>query len=119
MAHPIQENLLVTVVPLRNGKVMDWIFDLLIFRYALNLCAMKKVSIMEAQHNLSKVLQQVEEGHAVYVTRRKRVVAKVVPPEKEGAVAFPDFARRARQTWGKAWTGASTDQLLDESRGER
>lgn len=80
---------------------------------------MKKVSIMEAQHNLSKVLQQVEEGHAVYVTRRKQVVAKVIPPEKEGAVTFPDFAKRARQTWGKAWTGASTDDLLDETRGDQ
>lgn len=74
---------------------------------------------MEAQHNLSKVLQQVEEGHAVYVTRRKQVVAKIVPPEKEEALVFPDFGKRARLTWGRAWTGSSTDELLDESRGER
>lgn len=94
-------------------------FSLLKTRYALILCAMKKVSIMEAQHNLSKVLKQVEEGHAVYVTRRKQVVAKILPPENKGEVIFPDFAERARQTWGTAWTGASTDQLLDESRGDR
>jgi antitoxin (DNA-binding transcriptional repressor) of toxin-antitoxin stability system len=80
---------------------------------------MKKVSIMEAQHNLSKVLQEVAEGHAVYVTRRKQVVAKISPPDREDTVAFPDFAKRAKQTWGKNWTGASSDQLLDDSRGER
>jgi prevent-host-death family protein len=80
---------------------------------------MRKVSIMEAQHNLSKVLQQVEEGHAVYVTRRKKVVARIVPVEVEAEVAFPDFTGRAERTWGKAWTGTSSDQLLDESRGDR
>jgi antitoxin (DNA-binding transcriptional repressor) of toxin-antitoxin stability system len=80
---------------------------------------MKKVSIMEAQHNLSKVLQQVEEGHAVYVTRRKQVVAKILPPGQTGKLEFPNFTKRAKQTWGKPWTGVSTDELLDESRGDR
>lgn len=80
---------------------------------------MKKVSIMEAQHNLSKVLKQVEEGHAIYITRRHKVVGKLVRPEEEGVVVFPDFAKRARQTWGDKWQGSSTDELLDESRGDR
>ena len=80
---------------------------------------MKKVSIMEAQHNLSKVLQQVEEGHAVYVTRRNKPVARILPVESEAAVAFPDFGKRARRTWGGKWTGSSSDDLLDESRGGR
>lgn len=80
---------------------------------------MKKVTIMEAQHNLSRVLKQVEEGHGVYITRRAKVVAKIVPPEKEGPVTFPDFGRRAKRTWGGPWTGTSSTQALDESRGER
>ncbi|HSH09916.1 MAG TPA: type II toxin-antitoxin system Phd/YefM family antitoxin [Oceanipulchritudo sp.] len=80
---------------------------------------MKKVTIMEAQHNLSKVLKQVEEGQGVYITRRKRVVAKIVPPEADGPVAFPDFGRRAKKTWGGPWTGASSTEVLEESRGER
>ena len=80
---------------------------------------MKKVSIMEAQHNLSKVLREVEEGHAVYVTRRKQVVAKILPARQDLPVSFPDFAVRANRTWGSAWTGASSQKLLDESRGDR
>ena len=80
---------------------------------------MKKVSIMEAQHNLSKVLRQVEEGQAVYITRRKRVVAKIMPPESEETIEFPNFARRAKKTWGGPWSDTSSSELLDESRGKR
>ena len=80
---------------------------------------MKKVSIMEAQHNLSKVLQLVEEGQAVYITRRKKVVARIGPPPPEDPVAFPDFGRRARRTWGGRWTGVPSQELLDASRGDR
>lgn len=74
---------------------------------------------LEAQHNLSKVLRQVEEGQAVYITRRKQVVAGMGPPAPEGPVAFPDFGRRARRTWGDKWTGASSQELLEASRAER
>ncbi|NDV63573.1 antitoxin Phd/YefM, type II toxin-antitoxin system domain protein [Puniceicoccales bacterium CK1056] len=80
---------------------------------------MIKVSIMEAQHNLSKVLQRVEEGSSVYITRRKKVVARLVRAETGEKVIFPDFGKRARTTWGKKWTGSSSDELLDADRGER
>lgn len=74
---------------------------------------------MEAQHNLAKVLRQVEEGQGVYITRRKKVVAKIMPPGDPAKVRLPDFSARARKTWGKQWKGTSSDQLLDESRGSR
>ncbi len=74
---------------------------------------------METQHNLSRVLREVESGHEVAITRRKKVVARLVPPSAKGKVRFPDFAARAREIWGSPWKGAGTDELLDESRGER
>lgn len=80
---------------------------------------MKKISIMEAQHNLSKWLKEVEAGRELEVTRRKQVVARLVPPKEEGRVSFPDFKTRARETWNGPWRGASSGELLDESRGER
>ncbi|NBD37034.1 MAG: hypothetical protein GVY10_00490 [Verrucomicrobia bacterium] len=52
---------------------------------------------MEAQHILSKALQLVEEGQAVYITRRKKLVARMGPPPPEDPVVFPDFGCRARR----------------------
>lgn len=80
---------------------------------------MKTFSIMETQHNLSRVLREVESGHEVAITRRKKVVARILPPLPEDEVIFPDFSARARKLWGTTWKGAGTDDLLSESRGER
>jgi len=81
---------------------------------------MKKVSIMEAQHNLSKVLKQIEEGGSVYITRRGKVVAQIEPPGTNDPLEFPDFEKRARETWGgENWKGSSSEALLKSSRGER
>jgi antitoxin (DNA-binding transcriptional repressor) of toxin-antitoxin stability system len=85
----------------------------------LFLCVMKQFSIMETQHNLSKVLREVEAGQEVQITRRKKVVARLLPPLKSEEIRFPDFAARARRTWGGRWKGASSDKLLDESRGDQ
>ena len=72
---------------------------------------------METQHNLAKVLREVEAGHEVAITRHKKVVARLLPPLSEGKVNFPDFQKRARRTWKTGWKGSSSEQLVDESRG--
>lgn len=74
---------------------------------------------MESQHNLAKVIREVESGYEVDVTRRKRRVARIVPPEDDERVEMPDFAARAARIWGTSWDGAGTDELVDDARGER
>ncbi|MFN0126012.1 MAG: type II toxin-antitoxin system Phd/YefM family antitoxin [Verrucomicrobiales bacterium] len=80
---------------------------------------MKTFSIMEVQHNLSRVLREVAAGHEVGITRRKKLVARLLPPAEEPAVDWPDFGSRARGVWGDGWVGATSDALVDESRGHR
>ncbi len=89
------------------------------FKYALNLCGVKKVTIMEAQHNLSKVLRSMGTNDRVAVTRNKKIVAELTPPREKLPPAFPDFAARARASWDGEWKGSSTQDLIDASRGER
>lgn len=72
---------------------------------------------METQHHLSRVLQVVEAGQSVGITRRKQLVAKIVPMQPE--LALPDFVSRARRVWGKSWQGLASEKLLDETRGAR
>ena len=74
---------------------------------------------MEAQHNLSKWLREVESGKELEITRRKKVVARLAPPKAKESIVFPDFKMRAQATWKGPWHGASSDELVEESRGER
>jgi antitoxin (DNA-binding transcriptional repressor) of toxin-antitoxin stability system len=78
---------------------------------------MKTFSIMETQHHLSRVLRVVASGQSVGITRRKQLVAKIIPVKTE--VELPDFVARARKIWGKSWQGTSSEALLDEIRGKR
>ena len=74
---------------------------------------------MDTQHNLARVLREVDQGYTVGITRRKRLVARIVPAQADDQIVFPDFVQRARQVWGDAWRGASSSKLLDEARGDR
>jgi antitoxin (DNA-binding transcriptional repressor) of toxin-antitoxin stability system len=80
---------------------------------------MKTFTIMETQHNLAKVLREIEAGREVQITRRRKVVARLLPPESPPEVQFPAFVARARGIWGENWKGLTSDELLDESRGSR
>ena len=42
---------------------------------------MTTVSVHEAKTHLSRLLREIEAGHEVEITRRNRVVARIVPPE--------------------------------------
>ena len=80
---------------------------------------MKTVSIMEAQHNLAKLLREVERGGELILTRHKKVVARISPIETPKPLVFPDFTARARKTWKTPWSATGSDELLRESRGDR
>jgi antitoxin (DNA-binding transcriptional repressor) of toxin-antitoxin stability system len=80
---------------------------------------MKKIPIMQAQHNLSKVLRSLAPGERIAITRNKKIVAELVAPLEQSSPTFPDFAARAQATWGGKWQGTSSTELLEESRGDR
>lgn len=79
----------------------------------------KTYSIMQSQHNLAQVVREVEAGYEVGITRRKTLVARMLAPEEDDRVEFPDFAARARKIWGTGWQGSSSQDLVDEGRGDR
>jgi antitoxin (DNA-binding transcriptional repressor) of toxin-antitoxin stability system len=79
---------------------------------------MKSASVREVQHNLSAVLDWVARGEEVQVTKRRRVVARLLPPEPL-IVATPDYCGRARKLWGPRPKGKSLSETVSDARGER
>jgi prevent-host-death family protein len=81
---------------------------------------MKTASVRDVQHHFSKVLAWVEKGEEVQITRRNKLVAKIVPADAQGtAVILPAFAARARQIWGETRVGKSLTETVLGEREER
>ena len=79
---------------------------------------MKTTTVRQVQHNLKQVLSWVERGEEVRVLRRKRVVARLLPPEPRPAES-PDFVERARGVWGNKPRGKRLSEIALDGRGER
>ena len=80
---------------------------------------MRTATVRETQHNLPKILRVVARGEVVEITRRNRVVARLVPATRRAKGELPDFVARARAIWGKHPTGRTTSAIVIEGRAER
>jgi prevent-host-death family protein len=81
---------------------------------------MKTASVRDVQHHFSKVLAWVEMGEEVQITRRNKLIAKIVPADTQGRrVILPAFAARARQIWGETPVGKSLTETVLAEREER
>jgi antitoxin (DNA-binding transcriptional repressor) of toxin-antitoxin stability system len=82
---------------------------------------MKTVSVRELQQNLKRVLERVERGETVEVTRRRRVIGRLSPPpaSPRGRVVWPDLNERARRVLGDRVITPPPSVQVGLDRGER
>jgi len=80
---------------------------------------MRKVTVRELQQNIRHVMEQVERGETVEVTRRRRPVARLTPiRQPERPAPWPDLDERARKVLGSrvVTPGAGKQILADRDR---
>jgi len=81
---------------------------------------MKTASVRELQHNLAAMLEMVSRGQEIAVTKRGRVIARIVPARKAtGPVEWPDSVSRMKRLGKDAARGTPASRILREIRGER
>ena len=80
---------------------------------------MKTTTVRELRNNYAKVLQWVSKGEEVEVTRRGKVVAKVVPPATAKLTTVDWAQSRAlnRRAWATKLTAKESAALLADSQG--
>lgn len=80
---------------------------------------MKSTTVRELRNNYSKVLKWVSKGEEVEVTRRGKVVAKVIPPVLAGSseVDWTKSAALNRKPWSAALASDQSAAILAESQG--
>jgi prevent-host-death family protein len=80
---------------------------------------MKTATVRDVQHHLAHVLRWVEDGEEVQITRRDRIVARLVPARGAKKPAWPDFERRLRRIWPGRRRGTPVSRLIIEGREDR
>ncbi|HET9069547.1 MAG TPA: type II toxin-antitoxin system prevent-host-death family antitoxin [Amaricoccus sp.] len=79
---------------------------------------MKEVGAFEAKNRLGQLLDRVEAGEEILITRRGKVVARLVPPgapvDRERALAAAARIRERRK--GVTLGGIPIKDLIDEGR---
>jgi prevent-host-death family protein len=80
---------------------------------------MKTTTVRELRNNYAQVIKWVGKGEEVEVTRRGKVVAKVVPPmaAKVAEVDWTQSSAHNRPVWGKPLTAKESAAVLAESQG--
>ncbi len=83
------------------------------------LSHMKTTTVRELRNNYAQVMKWVGKGEEVEVTRRGKVVAKVVPAvaAKVTAVDWTLSAAHNRPAWSRALTAKESAAVLAESQG--
>ena len=87
------------------------------------LLDMKTATVREVQHKLSRVLARVKRGEEVTITKRGKVVARLVPPviaQGSGRAEWPDFSGRMKRLFPDGPpAGKPTSEVVMELREER
>jgi prevent-host-death family protein len=80
---------------------------------------MKTTTVRELRNNYSKVLKWVAKGEEVEVTRRGKIVARVVPPPsvKAAQVDWSQSAALTRRAWSTTLTANDSAGILADSQG--
>lgn len=80
---------------------------------------MKTATIRQVRHDFGTVLEWVQEGEQVQISKRGKVVALISPPpaaKRSGAGKRPDFAGRLKRIFGDQILAGS---IIEEERDSR
>ncbi len=80
---------------------------------------MKRASVRDLRYRFSLVEDLLREGQEVQITKRKRVIARLLPPEPSAPVAMPDFLGRMKKIFGKKRMKSSGAEQIARGREER
>lgn len=78
---------------------------------------MKRASLRDLRYNFAAVENLLQAGEEVQITRRKRVIARLLSPGETGRTKPPDFLARLRSIYGDKRLAVSGAKLLSQERG--
>ena len=81
-----------------------------------NMHHMRKASVRDLRYGFSKIERLLRQGEEIQITKRRRVIARLVPENRNGVPKMPDFLARLRANYGNKVLAVSGAELLREDR---
>ena len=79
---------------------------------------MKRATVRDLRYDFPKVEKMLADGEPVEITKRKRVIARMVPPDAPAsAPPIPDFLGRMKKIYGNRLLQISWVDFLAERKG--
>lgn len=77
---------------------------------------MKTASVRDLRYDFSKIERLLSQGEEVQITKRRKVIARLVPENGERPAKLPDFRARLRAIYGDKMLAVSGADLIREDR---
>lgn len=77
---------------------------------------MKTASLRDLRYSFDKIEHLLRQGEEVQITRRRHVIARLVPEQAETLSELPDFMERLRAIYGAKKLKVSGAELVSEDR---
>jgi antitoxin (DNA-binding transcriptional repressor) of toxin-antitoxin stability system len=79
---------------------------------------MKKASVRDLRYNFPQIEAQLRSGQEIEITKRKRVIARLLPVRPHAKTPTPDFTKMLREIYGERVMKTSGADLISEQRGK-
>ena len=77
---------------------------------------MTKASVRDLRYEFKKIERLLLQGEEIQITKRKRVIARLVPEGPESTKELPDFRARVRKIYGEKVLAVSGADLISADR---
>jgi antitoxin (DNA-binding transcriptional repressor) of toxin-antitoxin stability system len=78
---------------------------------------MGKASVRDLRYNFARIEEQLRSGEEIEITKRRRVIARLLPERPAAAKSVPDFAKMLHDIYGDKVNRVSGAELVAEQRG--
>ena len=72
----------------------------------------------DLRYNFPQIEAQLRSGEEIQITKRKRVIARLVPVRALGKRKMPDFAKMLKEIYGDKVMKTTGAKLISELRGK-
>ena len=77
---------------------------------------MKRASVRDLRYGFNKIERLLRQGEEIQITKRRRVIARLVPENARSVAQLPDFLERLRAIYGDKMLEVSGAELIAQDR---